>query len=449
MSGKPRKWLLLVPLALAVAVLVLLLRNRSAPEQIALTEIAHPVQVISVPSLTVTPRATAYGNVEPGRVWDAVAEVSGRIIELHPELKKGELIPADTVIVRIDTSDYLLALRQVEADIQASEAQLAELTVSAANAEASLAIEREALRLAEADLARLAKLQRDGTVTQSAFEQEQRTVLNQRQNVQSLTNTLNLIPAQRALLEAQLERLRVQRESAQLNLDRTVIKMPFTGRIAQLNVEQAQFVRQGEVLAVADSIDVAEITVQLPLSRMRPLIQPDDRPVSELSMAAARRALALQAVVRVPGLGLDVSWPARFVRATDAVDLRTRSLGIVVAVDEPYRQAQPGLRPPLIKGMFTEVELRGQTRPDSLVVPLSALHDGQVYVVDAEQRLQRRTLQLASVHETFAVVADGLQAGAKIIVSDLPVAIDGMLLEPVPDPAAQARLQQAVSGTQP
>ncbi|MCB1719991.1 MAG: biotin/lipoyl-binding protein, partial [Candidatus Competibacteraceae bacterium] len=156
MSGKPRKWLLLVPLALAVAVLVLLLRNRSAPEQIALTEIAHPVQVISVPSLTVTPRATAYGNVEPGRVWDAVAEVSGRIIELHPELKKGELIPADTVIVRIDTSDYLLALRQVEADIQASEAQLAELTVSAANAEASLAIEREALRLAEADLARLA-----------------------------------------------------------------------------------------------------------------------------------------------------------------------------------------------------------------------------------------------------------------------------------------------------
>ncbi|MEZ5590210.1 MAG: hypothetical protein R3F53_05700 [Gammaproteobacteria bacterium] len=61
MSGKPRKWLLLVPLVLAVAVLVLLLRNRSAPEQIALTEIAHPVQVISVPSLTVTPRATACG----------------------------------------------------------------------------------------------------------------------------------------------------------------------------------------------------------------------------------------------------------------------------------------------------------------------------------------------------------------------------------------------------
>jgi len=262
-----------------------------------------------------------------------------------------------------------------------------------------------------------------------------------------LTNTLNLIPSQRAVLEAQLERLRAQQESAQLNLERTVLKMPFSGRIAEVNVERAQYVRQGDVLAVVDSIDVAEITVQLPVSRLRPLIQPNNQPVGEISMATARRALALEAEVRLPGFGLDVSWPARFVRASDAVDPRTRSLGMVVAVDDPYRQAQPGLRPPLIKGMFTEVELSGQPRPDSLVIPLSALHAGQVYVVDAEQRLQRRTLSLASVNGEFAVVAEGLEAGEQIIVSDLPIAIDGMLLEPVDDPAALARLQQAALGT--
>ncbi|MEZ5590212.1 MAG: hypothetical protein R3F53_05710 [Gammaproteobacteria bacterium] len=51
------------------------------------------------------------------------------------------------------------------------------------------------------------------------------------------------MPAQRALLEAQLG-LAGAAGKLWLNLDRTVIKMPFTGRIAG-NVERAQFVRQG------------------------------------------------------------------------------------------------------------------------------------------------------------------------------------------------------------
>jgi len=449
MPQQPRKWLILIPLALAIAVLVLLLQGRSGPEQAPLSETTWSVRVIDVPELTLVPRASAYGNVEPGRVWEAVAEVSGRIVELHPALKKGELISVDTAIVKIDTSDYLLALRQVEADIQANQAQLAELDIRAANTEASLAIEREALQLAEANLARLKKLLRDGTATQSAFDQEQRTVLGQRQSVQNLANALNLIPSQRALLQAQLERLGVQQKSAQLNLERTVLKMPFTGRIAQVNVERAQYVRQGEVLAVSDSIDVAEITVQLPVSRLRPLILPNARPVGEISMAVARRALALEATVRLPAAGLDVSWEARFLRASDAVDPRTRSLGIVVAVDEPYRQAQPGLRPPLIKGMFVEVELRGQPRPGSVLIPLAALHEDQVYVVDAEQRLRRRAVKLASVHESFALVTEGLQAGEQIIVSDLPLASEGMLLEPFPDEAVAQRLAQAATGAAP
>ena len=449
MPPKPRKWLIIIPVALAIAAFMWLLRNRSEPEQAALSEVIYPVQVIQVPGLTVIPRATAYGNVEPGRVWEAVAEVSGRIMALHPNLKKGELIPADTEILKIDTSDYQLVLHQIEADVQAVEAQLAELQVREANTEASLAIEREALQLTETDLARLSKLLRDGTVTQSAFEQEQRAVLGQRQSVQNLTNTLNLIPSQRAVLDAQLERLQVQKESAQLNLERTVLAMPFTGRIAQVNVERAQFVRQGEVLAVADSIDVAEITVQLPISRLRPLVQPDSQPVGDASMADARRVLALDAVVRLPGSGLDVNWPARFLRASDAVDPRTRSLGIVVAVDEPYRQAQPGIRPPLIKGMFAEVELRGKAQPGRVVVPLSALHEGHVYAVDPEQRLRRRKVELAAEHDDFAVVASGLNAGERIIVSDLPVAIDGMRVEPFPDPEVLGRLEQAAAGTPP
>ena len=266
-------------------------------------------------------------------------------------------------------------------DIQGIQAQLAELAVKQTNTSASLAIEQEALGLSEKELERNRSLVKKGTITRSAFEQEQRALLNQRQSVQSLQNTLNLIPAERQLLQAQLARQQAQRQSALLNLERTTITAPFTGRVAQVNVEHTQYVRQGEILVTLDSIDTAEITVRLPIAKLRPLIQPNNQRIADLNTETTRQVLGFAAEVRLPGQGLAVNWKARFVRASDAVDTRTRTLGLVVAVDEPYRQAQPGIRPPLVKGMFTEVELRGKPLPDSVVIPRTALHQDQVYIV--------------------------------------------------------------------
>lgn len=444
---KSHKWLIFIPLVLAVGGFLLLNQNRQGSQQTPRVETPQAVQTISVPSVALVPRAVVYGNVQPARVWEAVAEVNGRIVALHPNLKKGALIQQDEEVARIDPSDYQLSLRQIEADIQAAKAQLQELDTKEKNTRTSLAIEQEALQLAEADLDRLRKLRREGSIPQATLEQTQRQTLSQRQSVQNLNNSLNLIPSQRAVLEAQLARLEVQRESAGLNLSRTVLTMPFSGRIAQVNVERAQFVRQGEVLAVADSIDVAEITVQISVSQLRPLIPQGVATDAELIINQVPRLLDLDAMIRLPGTGIDVKWAGRVVRASEAVDPRTRSLGLVIAVDEPYRQAQPGVRPPLIKGMFTEVELRGQTRPDTLVIPLVALHEEQiVYTVDEQQRLQLRSITLGSQHGDFVVVTEGLQAGEQIIVSDLPAAITGMLLEPVPDTALRQRLITSAQG---
>lgn len=447
-QNRPRKWLIIIPLIIAVAVFVLLIKNRTQPEQAEPVEKSRAVRIIEVPSLTVVPRAVAYGNVEPAKTWEAVAEVSGRITELHPQLKNGELIAAGDLLIRIESTDYELAAVQVDTDIQGIQAQLAELEVRQQNTAASLEIEQQALALSEKELERNQALVNKGTVTRSAFEQEQRALLAQRQNVQSLQNTLNLLPAERQLLQAQLARQQAQRQSALLNLERTTISAPFAGRVAQVNVENTQYVRQGEVLATLDSIDMAEITVHLPVSKLRPLIPPDTQRmgIAELDSATVRQTLGFSATVRLPGQGLAIDWPARFVRASDAVDTRTRTLGLVVAVDEPYRQAQPGIRPPLVKGMFAEVELRGKSLPDSLVIPRNALHQDQVYLVDDSNRLQRRKVSVQLQQSNYAVISEGLSAGEKLIVSDLFPAVDGMLLEPVNDPQAQQRLSQDATG---
>ncbi len=87
----------------------------------------------------------------------------------------------------------------------------------------------ESLDLREAEVARKSELVKKGTLSASDYEQEQRNLLSQRQQVQSQTNALNLMPAERESLEAQLSRFQAQLDRAKLDLGRTDIHLPFWG----------------------------------------------------------------------------------------------------------------------------------------------------------------------------------------------------------------------------
>lgn len=447
MHDRLKRWLIVVPIIIAILLLVVLVQTRSGPQQVARDERVRPVRVITVPSTTVVPSAVGYGTVEPGTVWQAVAEVSGKVIERHPQFEKGDIIAAGAALLKIDPTDYDLTVAQAEASIRATEAQLAELEIREDNARIALAIEEEALRLGESELARKRKLVAQGTVTQSAFEQEQRSVLIQRQSVQSLKSTLSLIPAEHDLRSAELTRFQAQLQDARLDLERTVITMPFDGRVAEVNVEREQFVRQGDVLGTVDSIDVAEIAVQIPVARMRTLIQANEsRTPASFSMASMREVLGLKARVYLRVEGLDVAWDAKFARLSDVIDPQTRTVGVIVAIERPYLQAIPGVRPPLVKGLFVEVELRGRARPDRVVVPRAALHGDSVFVVNEEGRLETRVVDIEFYLPNFAVVASGLAEGESLVVSDIVPAIEGMRLDPREDAQARASLLREALG---
>jgi multidrug efflux pump subunit AcrA (membrane-fusion protein) len=143
---------------------------------------------------------------------------------------------------------------------------------------------------------------------------------------------------------------------------------------------------------------------------------------------------------------LSVEWPARVARISDIIDPATRSLGVIVEVDKPYAGVQPGVRPPLAKGLFVNVELSGRPRPDSLVIPRNALHKDRVYVVTKDSRLAWRQVVSGLTGADYVVISEGLEAGERLVISDLQPAIDGMLLQVVDDPEALARLL-AVTGT--
>ena len=247
-------------------------------------------------------------------VWEAVAQVGGQIVEIHPQLKKGAILGKGEVLLRIDPSTYELAIVQTEANIHSVEAQLMELRIKETNTRASLRIEESILELSDRDLSRKRALLKNKTVSQASVDEQERNVLAGRQSVQSLKNTLNMIPAERQTLMAQRALYQAQLETARLELERTTIAAPFDCRIAEVNVEKTQYAAQGTVLVVADSIGVSEVVAQLPVGKLISLIPADaELPTrAEAVMERLPDILALSAVVRLRGGTVDAQWKARF-----------------------------------------------------------------------------------------------------------------------------------------
>ena len=422
-------------------------------------ELARTVRVITVEPVRLVPRVTGFGSVDPGQVWNAVAQVSGEVVYVYPNLKKGAILPAGTEIVRISTADIDLAMSQAQANIRSAEAiyappktgRLAELEVSESNTAAILEIETRSLQLLEADLKRKEALRQRGALAQAEVEQEQRETLAQRKKVQDLENALRLLPTQRTVQREQIAVYQAQLSSAELDRSRTQVTLPFDARIADVGAEAQQFVQTGGILATADSVDVAEVEAQIPIAQFRAIIQasaPDDLPsgFSVENLSKIIETFGLEAVVRLRAGGDVVEWPARFVGTSDLVDPKTRTIGAIIAVDGAYLQATPGQRPPLIKGLFVEIEIRTRAIADSLVVPRFALHDGKLYVVDSGNRLKIRSVKIGLFQGDIAVVSEGVAFGDQIVVSDLIPAIEGMLLRPQPDATVLATLKAAAAG---
>lgn len=430
-----KKLLIIPPVALGMALLLWLTAGRQPPQQADRGEPMRTVRVIEAPLVDIVPIAEGYGPVAPARVWNAVAQVAGRIVEMHPKLRDGEILPAGTQLLRIDPTDYELALEQARA-------KLAELGLQQSNARTSLAIEERTLELARADVERKRKLVQQGTASQSSVDEAERAMLNTQLAAQNLRNTLALIPAQQRVQQAAAAR-------AERDLERTRIVAPFHLRVADLAVERDQYVGIGQMLFAGDDVERIEIEAQIAMSSLRRLFlgRPDIKiDVSRINEQLPR-IIGFDPLVRLDLGNYTAEWQAEFVRFHDAVDPQTRTMGIVVAVDRPFDKIRPGYRPPLSKGMFVEVVLRGNNQQPLVVVPRSAVRGGALLVADEESRLRLRPVEILYSQGSVSVISSGLRAGERVVVSDLAPAVEGMLLQVEVDENLADSLKALGSGT--
>jgi hypothetical protein len=195
-------------------------------------------------------------------------------------------------------------------------------------------------------------------------------------------------------------------------------------------------------------VDRVEILAQFPLASLRRLFigRQDFHGDSVLIGENLPQLVQLEPQIRLDLGTTQAEWQGEFVRFSDNVDPQTRTMGVVVAVDKPFEKIEPGVRPPLSKGMFVQVLLRGPAQRDRLVVPRAAVRDGQIYLVDRQQRLQRQPVELLFSQGSISVLNNGLSPGDRVVVSDLVPAVDGMPLKPQPDQALEAEVAAAARG---
>jgi RND family efflux transporter MFP subunit len=321
------------------------------------------------------------GTVQARTESTLASEVSGRIVQVAPGFRAGGFFEEGDVLLQIDPRDYETAV---------------------VVAEAALALAN--LRLFEEE-ARSDQALRDW----------------ERIGGDDAPSALALRQPQLAEAAAAARAAEARLEEARRDLERTAIRAPFAGRVLEHQVDLGQSVNTNTVLARVYSVDFAE--VRLPLSdRQLDHIQLPELYRGDQVVNAAGPEVTLQG-----GLGqAQFEWKGRIVRTEGAIDQRSRQLFVVAQVADPYGRLVSG-RPPLKVGMFVRAKIQGETLNDVFVLPRRALRENRLLLIaNPEDQLERREIDIIWRNHDNIVVRDGIEAGERIVTTQLAYAVEGM-----------------------
>lgn len=215
----------------------------------AFTKITHAINYES------TDNAQIESNAVP-----VLSRVSG-YIENFKLLDYQQVKLGDTLAV-IDDREYVLAVKQADADLLAAKADLsgAESQIPTIGsdqdvASAGISVEEVTLKQAKRDVARDEALFKEGSITQRQFERSQSAYQTAVQMLASSKSKLRQAGTQTGNANAQIQRAKANiaaketaLEKARLNLSYTKIIAPSAGKLGKTNLKTGQYVQGGQQL---------------------------------------------------------------------------------------------------------------------------------------------------------------------------------------------------------
>ncbi len=369
------------------SVIALMASLKSKPEPQPLAEPAPS----KVETMVVTPRTarisvTSQGSVSPLRSIKLISEVGGRVLGVASDYADGGFFEADIALVTIDDRDYQAALAQAKADV--------------AKAKELYALERGRARQAK---------------------REWRDLGNPDANALFLREPQ--VASAKSAVDAALANL----DRARLNLERTHVSVPFSGRIQAKHVDIGQYVSPGTV--IADVYSTEAFLIRLPLT---------DKQVAKVSLpftATTKTDDLPDVLISTVYGGKQFTWRGKIVRTEASLDLKSRVTYAIAEINDPYQNPTLDSRPPLAVGMYVSAEILGVEMDNVVKIPRKVvLKENQVMVVDTDDEIRFKKVNIIQSKDEDAIVS-GLEKGDRVLLTRVPYAVAGLKVDPKPETA--------------
>ncbi len=342
--------------------------------------IVRAVRVMLVETRTVRLDVRTQGTVSPRTESELIPEVSGRVVWTSPALASGGYFEEGEPLLRIEREDYVASVERARAAIERAAGE-----------------DEHARRMLE----RQRNLAHRAVVSGAKLEDAERTA---------------------RVAGANLREARLALEQAERDLTRTVISAAFTGRVREERVDVGQFLNRGQSFATIYATDFVEVRLPIADAQLAylelPIWQRGSIPEEDLP----------EVVLSARFAGEAHTWHGRVVRTEGEIDAKSRLVHVVARV---ANDGQGGL--PLPVGLFVQARIAGRAAKDIAIVPRQALQArDRVFVIDAEDRLRFRDVEVLRIEGDEALIRRGLGVGERICISPIQAPVDGMRVRPVP-----------------
>ncbi len=332
--------------------------------------VAVLVQPVALGEVIASVSNTRAGTVDACNRAKLAPVIGGQIAALP--VAEGDQVAAGTVLMELWNADIRAQLALAEHEYEVAKARSEEACATA--------------RVAERESQRLGRLHRQGLGSEEQADL-----------------AAGEATARQAACDAANELIKVQQsaiEVASAAVERTIIRAPFDGTVAEINGEIGEVVTPSPVgIATPPAVDLVDNTCLFVTA-----------PIDEVDAPQIRAGMTAR-------ITLDAfagqQFPATVRRIAPYVQDRekqARTVDVEAEFDEPCDD--------LLPGYSADIEIVLDERHETLRVPRQALlTDGRVLVLEDDNILRERAIEVGLKNWRYAEILDGLQADELVVVS--------------------------------
>ena len=381
------------------------------------------VIVADVVQKTVPIYSEYVGQTRAEETVELRARVEGILQKVY--FREGSPVKKGQQLFLIDKRPFEASVQSAKAAVAKSQSDLAQAQqrTDVLQAQAELADAEAVLSRATQDLRRMRPLAADKAVTEleldaavAAEKSAQATVDARKANLKNLEAAVKYT-IERAAAEVSAAKARLIQ--AELDLSYCSIVSPINGIIGFLQVDEGNLVGRGDATLLATVSLANPLLVDFNLSETEYLKLTSP----EINIRERRDQLNFELILSDDSVHPS---PGRFKVIDRIVDPTTGTMKVEAAFPNPENHLKPG--------QFARIRVPVAEKENAILVPQRAIQELQgaktVLVVDAQNKVQLRTIKVGDKAENYLIVLDGLNPGERVIVEGMQKARPGSEVKP-------------------